>query len=324
MKNNLIKIDKNFEFSKKRNLNLITPCCNKSNKNGKFVNYKDLPEIYGYCHSCGKSNLPPSLYKDEKGEEYMWNDVNSCIEPIVSRLYYKNVVQAYHKNVIKCNTSAEKCITTMKYIPKDLVLQFLNHKPENNLLQYLRNTYSNESVDIIKKMYYIGSSKDGGTIFWSIKKNGLVQKAKILYYKKDGKRTNYFKVPYKKEDGYYDCLFGEHLIDLPENKNKSIILVESEKTAIVSSLHLPEYIWLAYGGINGLTNDKIQVLIGYKVILVPDISENALEIMNNKLHHLIELGIDAKIWDMTNGKTDEQLKREGWYNCDLEDVFREF
>ena len=27
---------------------------------------------------------------------------------------------------------------------------------------------------------------------------------------------------------------------------------------------------------------------------------------------------------MTNSKTDEQLKIEGWYNCDLEDVFRMF
>ena len=109
-----------------------------------------------------------------------------------------------------------------------------------------------------------------------------------------------------------------------DNKNKTIILVESEKTALVCALHLPEYIWLAYGGINGLTMNKLDVLIGHKVILVPDISQNAVSIMNNKLPNLIDLGIDAKIWDMTDGKTDEQLKNEGLYNCDLEDVFRVF
>ena len=131
-------------------------------------------------------------------------------------------------------------------------------------------------------------------------------------------------MPYKNEEGYYNCLFGEHLIDLPENKNKSIILVESEKTALVCALNLPEYVWLAYGGINGLTNDKLEVLKGRKIILIPDISSKAVEIMNNKLTHIIEMGIDAKIWNMTNGKTDDQLKKEGWYNCDLEDVFRAF
>lgn len=324
MKNNLIKIEQKFEFSNKRDLNLITPCCKKSNKNGKFVNYKNLPEIYGYCHSCGKAKLPPSLYKNEKGEEYIWNDVNNCFEPIVSHLYYKDVLQVYHNSVIQCNTNVVQCNKSIKYIQKSLVMGFLNHKPENNLLQYLRNTYCNTEVEKVKKQYYIGTCKDGGTVFWSINKNGQVQKAKVSYYKKDGKRTNYFKVPYKKEDGYYNCLFGEHLIDLPENNDKSIILVESEKTAIVSSLHLPEYIWMAYGGINGLTNDKVKVLEGRKVILVPDISQNAVSIMNNKLPHLLEFGIDAKIWDMTKGNSDDQLEKEGWYNCDLEDVFREF
>ena len=34
------------------------------------------------------------------------------------------------------------------------------------------------------------------------------------------------------------------------------------------------------------------------------------------------MGINVKIWDMTNGKTDEQLKAEDLYNNDLEDVFR--
>jgi hypothetical protein len=28
------------------------------------------------------------------------------------------------------------------------------------------------------------------------------------------------------------------------------------------------------------------------------------------------------VWDMTEGKTDDELKSEGLYNNDLEDVFR--
>jgi len=51
-------------------------------------------------------------------------------------------------------------------------------------------------------------------------------------------------------------------------------------------------------------------------------SENAVSIILNKIPFLISFGINAKIWDMTEGKTDEQLKLEGIYNNDLEDVFR--
>jgi hypothetical protein len=51
-------------------------------------------------------------------------------------------------------------------------------------------------------------------------------------------------------------------------------------------------------------------------------SENAVSIILNKIPFLISLGINAKIWDMTENKTDDQLKLEGIYNNDLEDVFR--
>ncbi|MCL9807176.1 hypothetical protein NAT51_16705 [Flavobacterium amniphilum] len=51
-------------------------------------------------------------------------------------------------------------------------------------------------------------------------------------------------------------------------------------------------------------------------------SENAVSIILNKIPLLILLGINVKIWDMTEGKTDEQLKLEEIYNNDLEDVFR--
>jgi len=322
--NKLHKIELKLEFNPKRNYQLITPCCHKSNKDGKFSNYKNLPEKYGYCHSCGKAILPPTQYKDDKGIEYQWNDINNCIEPIVLQMSYANVIQVSNKTVGRCKTTSKLVVVGPKYIPKELVLRYNDHKPENNLLVYIRRTYGDENAEHIKKMYYIGSSKDGGTIFWNINKNQNVQKAKVSYYTIEGKRTNKFKVPYKNKDGYFSCLFGEHLINLKENVSKSIVLVESEKTAIICALHIPEYVWLSYGGINGLTKDKLNVLINHKVILVPDVSENAVFIMKNKLSDLLELGIEAKLWDMTNGKLDEQLKEEGWYNCDLEDVFREF
>ena len=79
---------------------------------------------------------------------------------------------------------------------------------------------------------------------------------------------------------------------------------------------------MAYGGINGLTENKVSCLIGHNVLIIPDMSENAVSIILNKIPTLISLGINAKIWDMTESKTDDQLKLERIYNNDLEDVFR--
>ncbi len=145
----------------------------------------------------------------------------------------------------------------------------------------------------------------------------------IAYYDENGKRTNRFKVPFKNEDGYYSCLFGEHIIFDKIKGKKTIVLVESEKTAIVGYILLPKYVWLAYGGINGLTEIKLKCLIGHNVLVIPDMSENAVSIICSKIKKFFYMGINIKAWDMTEGKTDEELKLMGIYNNDLEDVFRE-
>lgn len=64
------------------------------------------------------------------------------------------------------------------------------------------------------------------------------------------------------------CLFGEHL--LLDKVNANVALVESEKTAVICSLLLPEYIWLATGG-KSQFNDRLMILKGRKVTAFPDI-----------------------------------------------------
>lgn len=301
-------------FDVKRNYKIATPCCNKSNKDGKFVNYKNLSQNYGYCHSCGKATLPPSTYIDENDNEYYWNDLEHRFVPIslapINNTKREPKVTLTDKQIIQ------------KYIDESVIWKYYKVNPENNLLQYLRKAYGDLKTEDAKETYVLGTSKDGGVIFWSINTDLKVQKAKIAYYDTNGKRTNKFKVPYKNEDGYFNCLFGEHLIDDKIKAKKTIVLTESEKTAIIGYILFPQYVWVAYGGINGLTENKVSCLIGHNVLIIPDMSENAVSIILNKIPLLISLGINAKIWDMTEGKTDEQLKLEGVYNNDLEDVFR--
>ena len=56
--------------------------------------------------------------------------------------------------------------------------------------------------------------------------------------------------------------------------DSTIAIVESEKTAVIASVLMPQYIWIAAGNINGLTLDKSSALKGRSVILFPDLSKN--------------------------------------------------
>ncbi|MBA4155641.1 DUF6371 domain-containing protein, partial [Flavobacterium sp.] len=199
----LTKVENKLKFSQKRDFKLITPCCNKSNSDGKFANYKDLPNQYGYCHSCGKATLPPTTFRNSNGEEFIWDEINN--KYVVTSLY--SVVLMSKKSTIANGITENKI--KQKYIPENEIWKYFYKEPENNLLQYLKKTYTCDQVQDAKEVYALGSTYEGGIVFWCININLQVQKSKIVYYNPDGKRTNQFKVPYKNQDGYLGCLFGE-------------------------------------------------------------------------------------------------------------------
>ncbi|MCC8186015.1 MAG: DUF6371 domain-containing protein [Bacteroides sp.] len=66
------------------------------------------------------------------------------------------------------------------------------------------------------------------------------------------------------------CFFGEHLL---KNADR-VCIVESEKTAMIVSLYLPEFTWIATGGKNGCRWTSFEVcrlLSGKTVFLYPDL-----------------------------------------------------
>ena len=53
---------------------------------------------------------------------------------------------------------------------------------------------------------------------------------------------------------------------------KPVAIVESEKTALVAALFIPDFVWLATGGMHGCFNSEaMQVLKEREVILFPDL-----------------------------------------------------
>ena len=56
--------------------------------------------------------------------------------------------------------------------------------------------------------------------------------------------------------------------------NKGVAIVESEKTAVIMSEIIPEFIWLSCGGLQMFKPELLSPLTDHKVILFPDTDES--------------------------------------------------
>ena len=150
----------------------------------------------------------------------------------------------------------------------------------------LGNYYGSKSQEVLNRLldeYRLGATRDGAVIFWQIDKNGKVRTGKVMQYNpEDGHRIkaeqaaaiNWIHSILKKQKVLPEewqlsqCLFGEHLLSL--YSDKVVVLVESEKSAIIGSAIFPDYVWLATGGKSQMKEDKLRVLSGRTVLLFPD------------------------------------------------------
>lgn len=142
---------------------------------------------------------------------------------------------------------------------------------------------SEEQMQRAAQRYRLGRSRDGGVIFWQIDEHEVLHDGKIMYYRDDCHRDHDHKPTWASylmrkagqlpEDWRPEhCLFGLHLIGPADNvcQDKTICVVESEKTAVMMSELRPDCIWLATGGKTELNVARLKPLQGRRVILFPD------------------------------------------------------
>lgn len=72
----------------------------------------------------------------------------------------------------------------------------------------------------------------------------------------------------------HQCLFGLHLIN--EFVGETIAIVESEKTAIIMSMFMPNYLWLATGSKTNFKLEMLKPIKRFKIIAFPDMTEYKL------------------------------------------------
>ncbi len=197
----------------------------------------------------------------------------------------------------------------------------------SNFIRFLCEFMTTDQIQTIGELYALGATKYKEVIFWQIDTAGKVRTGKIMQYNPEtGKRIkhesgaidwvhNKLKQTKQLPDDFnlQQCFFGEHLLKLYPDAN--VAIVESEKSAIIASVIMPDLIWLAAGNINGLSVEKCHVLKNRKVTLFPDLG--AYEKWNEKAQMLNSLSPSQKTIFSCLSPIGESTRRgievgEGW------------
>lgn len=246
--------------------------------------YKNLKSRH-ICPKCGKKEL--TFYIDTLKNEPIHPTVGRCNRE--SKCTYNYTPKQYFiDNNIISEISPKQTIKTIQVQPKAKEISYIDFEVvKRSFLNYDNNNFVNFLISIfgeiitkqLIKKYLIGTSSHwhGATIFYQKDIFGKIRTGKVMLYNSDlGKRI---KKPYdhitwlhrllKLENfNLSQCLFGSHLLN---DKTKPIAIVESEKTAIIASVYLPQFIWLATGGKQNLRTDLFENLHNRKIVFFPDL-----------------------------------------------------
>lgn len=273
------------------------------------------------CPACGKRSFV--RYIDVETKEYVSTEVGRCDRE--EKCGYHKRPKDYFaehgtpkgKDYYFPDKSLNRKADENSYstIAKDLVKDTLRDYDRNNFIRFIAAHYGADKTAKVLQTYTIGTSRKwpGANIFWQIDSNGRARTGKIMLYdRENGHRVKqpYSKIswvhtlPYFHNYRLSQCLFGEHLLP---GSDKPVGIVESEKTAVICSIMIPDAVWLATGGLCNLRCQSARALLRRKVILFPDLG--AEQKWQDKARQIPELR-DAVISSfMTRTSTPEQRQQ---------------
>ncbi len=294
-----------------KGMNTRFRCPNPQCKGKTFVRYVDT-ETGKYVHSTvGRCNRESNCGYHYTPKQY-FQENNISFEVPKPNAYKPKTIKSLSKPV--------------SFISIEEFKASLKEHNKNNFVTFLISLFGIDIANELISRYFIATSKhwNGATIFWQIDTLGKVRTGKIMLYNPTtGKRVKepfnhihwVHKVLKQPEFELKQCLYGEHLL---VDGTKPIAIVESEKTAIIASVYLPQFIWLAVGSLTNLNTEKCSILKGRTVTLFPDL--NGFEKWKNKAIELSSITL-FNVSDLLERKASEEERKQG---LDLADYLIKF
>jgi hypothetical protein len=207
---------------------------------------------------------------------------NLTFTQAVKYLAIKFGIEVEDGDIVNVNYQPKRVVFEEKkpdFIHPNEMLATLKDPSDNNLFNFMAQNFGFDGTSQVFREYHIGIDINHYVIFWQIDHETYVRSGKFIRYKPDGHRdkdssTTWFHkktVEYKPiypDFNLVQCFFGEHLIS---KTKKPIAVVESEKTALICSMMMDKYLWLACGSKNGLGDAKVAAIRNRPVTLFPDL-----------------------------------------------------
>lgn len=205
------------------------------------------------------------------------------------------------------------------FIPIEVVKKSVRPDIVSSFTEFMLYLFDDVTVVKLASEYQLGVTRAGDVIFFQIDIEGRCRTGKIMKYdpetghriknERTKGRINWVHSLMKCSGALPEdweltqCLFGEHL--LSRHPDKPVALVESEKTAVICSTMMPEYVWIATGG-KSQFNERLNVLQGREIVAFPDV--DGYETWVQKAAALPCLGI--KVSDiLQKNATDEEREQ---------------
>ena len=265
------------------------PACERPRCFARYIDTEgkmQFPDNVGRCdheHSCSYHYTPKEYFADHPEEKEELHNSANCLLVKPSRVLPP----------------------PPSFIERDLMERSLQSYEQNNLYLFLSHQLGSEKAMNLMQLYNIGTSKHwaGATIFWQIDTLNRIRTGKVILYNPNTGRR--IKTPFNLITWVHSllqlphfnlrqCFFGEHL--LSQEVQKPIAIVESEKTALIASFYLPQYLWIASGGKNGCFRaNNLTPLLKRQVVLFPDLG--ATDYWQEKMTMMKSIGLEVRLFD---------------------------
>jgi hypothetical protein len=271
------------------------PSCNVENR---FVKYRDVvtgdwvEDGHGRCdreNHCGhwKKIEDNVIIKDKSLIKYdLQRERTAIAEMWLTEDLFKNFKENKFefKGEGYYNYARRDDIATFDKIPNSSLIKYIN-----TFLRGIAHRFGKQKAIEVYKKFDLMTFFDGGVVFPYYDYDGRLLTGKIMFYDSNLKRIregnkkypqwlhNYnFTPEYAPNsficdlpDYYVDLTFFNYSFDKLEGK-KNVGIVESEKTAIIMSIVIPELHWMASGSLSGIQRYKFLGMNDKNILLFPD------------------------------------------------------